>query len=364
MPRHLAQVLVSSVFCCLAMTAAAQTTAASTESIKPSLTVKLMTPVLQPMANTLVVNGSIAPWAEASVSVEAGGYRLLQVLAQMGDTVKKGQLLAKLSTDSVRAELEVVKALVAEAEANSAEAVAVAAKTREDEKTGSLSSVQLVQIYSQEKAALARVRAAKAKQLSVELLLKETDVVSPDDGVISVKTAMLGAVVPQGGELFRLIRQGRLEWRAELSSNEIGSIQPGMAVLLAGQVRGVVRQVAPTIDPASRIALVYVDIAADQAARAGLRAGAYARGEFLVGRSVAQISVLQSALVQRDGFSYAFVLGANNKVKQVKVQTGSRVQIGGVDWIAIKQGLKSGDQVVASGAAFLADGDTVKVAKP
>ncbi len=364
MRRYLAPAVVLTLLCCLAVSAIAQTAAGNTTGVKPALAVKLMMPAMQPMANTLVANGSIAPWAEASVSVEAGGYRLLQVLAQMGDTVKKGQLLAKLSTDSARAELEVAKALVAESEANSAEAVAVAGKAREDEKSGTLSTVQLVQIYSQEKAALARVRAAKAKQVSAELLLKETDVVSPDDGVISVKTAMLGAVVPQGGELFRLIRQGRLEWRAELSSNEIGSIQPGMTVLLAGQVRGVVRQVAPTIDPASRIAIAYVDIAAEQALRAGLRSGAYARGEFLVGRSIAQLSVLQSALVQRDGFSYAFVLGTNNKVTQVKVQTGARVQIAGVDWIAIKQGLKSGDQVVASGAAFLADGDTVKVAKP
>jgi RND family efflux transporter MFP subunit len=364
MLRHLAQMLVTSIMYCLTFGAVAQSPTASPVLAKPALAVKLVTPSMQSMTSLLVANGSIVPWAEASVSVGAGGYRLIQVLGDMGETVKKGQLLASLSTGSARAELEVAKAIVDEAEANSAEAVAVAAKARENEKDSTLSSVQLVQIFSQEKAAMARVRAAKAKQVSAELLLKETDVVSPDDGVISVKTAMLGAVVPQGGELFRLIRQGRLEWRAELTGSELANIQPGMTVMLAGQVRGVVRQVAPTIDPVSRIALAYVDISAEHAARAGLRPGAYVRGEFAIGKAVAQLSVQQSALLLRDGFSYVFVLGSNNKVTQVKVQTGARLQIGGIDWIAVKQGLKMGDLVVASGGAFLADGDTVKVTKP
>lgn len=363
MLRYYKQRVVASVLCCLALGTAAQTTA-NIAAAKPALAVKLMTPKVQAMTSTLVANGSIAPWAEASVSVETGGYRLLQVLAQTGDSVKKGQLLAKLSTETVALELEAAKAMVAEAEANSAEAVAVATKSRETEKDGSLSSVQLVQIFSQEKAALARVRAARAKQSLAELQVKGTDVLSPDDGLIIGKTAMLGAVVPSGGELFRIIRQGRLEWRAELTGSEIAGVQTGTPVLLAGAVRGVVRQVAPTIDPASRIAIVHVDILADQAARAGLRPGAYARGEFVLGKSVAQLSLPQSALLLKDGFSFVFLMGNNNKVIQTKVETGARLQISGTDWVGIRQGLKSGDQVVVSGAAFLADGDTVKVSGP
>jgi hypothetical protein len=83
-----------------------------------------------------------------------------------------------------------------------------------------------------------------------------------------------------------------------------------------------------------------------------------------MGKAVAQQSVPQTAVVLRDGFSYVFVLGAQNKVSQVKVQTGAHAKVAGLDWVAITQGLKADARVVASGAAFLADGDTVKVSQP
>ncbi len=334
------------------------------KAAKPALTVRLMTPSMQNLPQTFAANGSIAAWAEASVSAEMGGSRLVQVNAQVGDSVKKGQILAKFATENSRIELELAKAQVAEAEASAADAVASAERARAIEREGFYSAAQLTQIFSQEKAAIAKVRAAKIKVVGAELVLKETDVIAPDDGVISSKTAMLGAVVPVGTELFRMIRQGRLEWRAELTSSEIATIKPGMAVLLSGDVQGRVRQIAPTIDPASRTAIAFVDISALQATRAGLRAGSYARGDFVMGKAVAQQSVPQTAVVLRDGFSYVFVLGAQNKVSQVKVQTGAHAKVAGLDWVAITQGLKADARVVASGAAFLADGDTVKVSQP
>lgn len=345
---------------------------------KPALTIKWVQPTAQVMSRTLAANGSIAPWAEAVVSAEVGGHRLLQVLAQVGDSVKKGQILAKLSTEGARIEVELAKAQVAEAEAAAADAVASAERARAIEREGFYSAAQLSQIFSAEKAAIAKVRAAKVKQVSAELSLKETDITAPDDGVISQRAATLGAVVPLGTELFRLIRQGRLEWRAELTSSEIASVRPGMAVTLSAQgsgaaVQGKVRMIAPTIDPASRTALAFVDLSAREAARAGLRVGSFARGELLLGAAAAVQSVPQSALVLRDGFSYVFVQGAASgaasgaglsKVVQTKVQTGAQAKINGVDWVAIVGGLKSDAKVVASGAAFLADGDTVKVSQP
>ena len=103
MLRHLAQMLVTSIMYCLTFGAVAQSPTASPVLAKPALAVKLVTPSMQSMTSLLVANGSIVPWAEASVSVGAGGYRLIQVLGDMGETVKKGQLLASLSTGSARA---------------------------------------------------------------------------------------------------------------------------------------------------------------------------------------------------------------------------------------------------------------------
>jgi len=166
----------------------------------------------------------------------------------------------------------------------------------------------------------------------------------------------IGAVVPSGVELFRLIRQGRLEWRAEVAASELALIRPGQAVQVtaagAAAVPGRVRMVAPTVDAATRNGLVYVDLPQPGAIKAGM----FARGEFRTGSSSA-LTLPQGAVLLRDGFSYVFKLGADNKVTQAKVGVGRRVG----ERIEITTGLDAGTRVVASGAGFLADGDTVRV---
>jgi RND family efflux transporter MFP subunit len=123
-------------------------------------------------------------------------------------------------------------------------------------------------------------------------------------------------------------------------------------------VEGRVRVLAPTVDPATRTALVYVDLP-PEAAEVGLRAGAFARGQIELARAPA-LTLPQSAVVLRDGFSYVFRLGDDAKVMQTKVVTGRRQG----ERIEILSGLARDARVVASGAGFLADGDAVRVVAP
>jgi RND family efflux transporter MFP subunit len=164
-------------------------------------------------------------------------------------------------------------------------------------------------------------------------------------------------VVGVGTELFRLIRQGRIEWRAEVTAAEIGRITLGAPVQVTAasgqQLQGKVRMVAPSVDAQTRNALVYVDLPAQTGSA---RAGMFAKGEITLGQSPA-LTVPQTAVVVRDGFSYVYTLGADQKVSQVKVQTGR--QSG--DRVEVLGGLKSDARVVASGGAFLNHGDTVRV---
>jgi RND family efflux transporter MFP subunit len=180
--------------------------------------------------------------------------------------------------------------------------------------------------------------------------------VAPDDGVISARTAAVGQVVQPGNELFRLIRQQRLEWRAEVPAGELQRIRPGMPVRIttpAGQaVSGRVRVVAPTVDAQTRNGLVYVDLARGDEARAGM----FARGEFELGRAQA-LTLPQAAVVSREGYSYAFRVEADGRVRQAKVQVGRRLG----DRIEIVSGLDANAAVVATGAGFLSDGDLVHV---
>jgi RND family efflux transporter MFP subunit len=203
------------------------------------------------------------------------------------------------------------------------------------------------------------VAAAKATLAQQNLRLKYTKVVAPDSGIISARSATVGAVVGVGTEMFRLIRQGRLEWRAEVVANDIARIKPGTRVLVkaanGSEVAGKVRMVAPTIDAQTRTALVYVDLPPSLSSNAPLKAGMFAGGEFELGESGA-MTVPQQAVAVRDGFSYVFRLNPDNRVSQLKVSTGRRLG----DRIEVVGGLAPEAQIVVSGAGFLNDGDLVR----
>jgi RND family efflux transporter MFP subunit len=282
----------------------------------------------------------------------------------VGDSVKKGQVLASFATESVQADVSLARAAVAEAQANAAEAAANAERARAVQGTGALSAQQINQYLTQEQTAKARVASAQAQLDSQTLRLKQTQALAPDAGIISSRTTSVGAVMGAGNEMFKLIRQGRLEWRGEVTSNELERVKVGTGVTLmsptGAQVKGRVRSLAPTVDAVTRNGLVYVDMletmGSGKAAVNSFKPGMFARGEFELGSSNA-LTVPQTAVVVRDGFSYVYRVGQDKRVTQLKVQTGRVVG----DHIEIQSGVKPEDQLVASGGSFLSDGDLVRV---
>lgn len=332
---------------------------------RPTLSVTVIEPELRNLPQTLSANGSIMAWQEAIIGAEVSGLRLASVNAQVGDKVHKGQVLALFADDSVQAEVAQSRALLAEAQAAHADASLNADRARKISSSIALSAQQVGQYLTSEKTAEARVASAKAALDAQLVRLHHTKVLASDDGVISSRSATLGAVAAPGQELFRLIRQNRLEWRGEVTAAEMNQLKTDLSVSVTvpdvGTVIGTVRSLAPSLDFQSRNGLVYVDL--PNAAEQGLRAGMFARGEFELSSSNA-LTVPQEALSLREGFSYVFRLSEQNgdlaKANQIKVQLGRRQD----NRIEIISGINSGDRLVASGAAFLADGDTVKVVAP
>ena len=327
---------------------------------KPALTVTVVKPHTTPLPIRLAANGNIAAWQEASVGSESNGLRLADVLVNVGDQVRAGQVLATFASESVEADVAQARASLMEAEANAADAAANAARARTLQSTGALSEQQINQYLTMEQTAKAKVAAARATLAAQQLRRKHVQVVAPDSGIISARSATVGAVVPAGTELFRLIRRGRLEWRAEVTSSELGRLKTGtpatVVAVNGAELKGKVRMVGPTVDPQSRAAIVYVDLGAPAGNTPPARAGMFARGEFDLGSSSA-LTVPQQAVVLRDGFSYVFRLGPDNRVQQVKVKTGRRI----ADRVEILEGIKPDAQVVVSGAGFLNDGDLVRL---
>ena len=332
---------------------------AETTEQKAALTVTVVQPEQQNWKQTFTANGNIAAWQEVVIGSELSGQRLTRVNVNVGDEVKRGQVLAEINSDTIRADLAAAKASYAEAQAVLADAVTNNKRIQQLRNTGAISAQELTQYQTSQATAQARLDASRAQIESNQLRLAQTQVISPDNGVISARTATVGSLAQTGQELFRLIRDHRLEWRAEVTTSDLYKLKQGMNVRIFSPdpaqpaITGKVRIIAPVIDPKTRYGLVYVDLPATQAVRMGM----FVKGEFDLGEKPA-LTIPQTALLLRDGFAYVFIVGKNNRVAQQKVTVGRRL----ADRVEILD-LPANVKLVASGTGFLTDGDLVTVAK-
>lgn len=342
-------------------TAAASSGTAATASVTPALTITTTPPQRQAWPRTLGAQGSISAWQEAVIGPEVGGMRIAEVRVNVGDVVSRGDILATLVPTTLVNDLATQDASLAEARAALAEAGANAARARKLQDTGAISSQQVNQYLTAEQTARARVSAAEARLRTDRLRLSQASLQAPDDGVISVRLATPGAVAQAGQELFRLIRGGRLEWRAEVPAADLGRISVGLPATVVlpdgSEVQGSTRVISPIVDPMTRNGVVYVDLP-PTATKA--RAGMFARGRFDIGQAEA-LTLPAAAVTVRDGHALVYRLqreaGRDDRVVATRVGTGRRQG----DRIEITEGLDANAAVAATGVGFLADGDVVSV---
>jgi RND family efflux transporter MFP subunit len=318
---------------------------ATNAQVAPALTVTVTSAQRAIWSESVAASGVIAPWQEASVGAQIGGHQLTEVRVNIGDQVKRGQVLARFDTAMLRAEEAQLLARYEQANVNSRRAADLQA-------AGAISDQEVLALATEAKSATALLA---AKQLE----LRYASVVAPDDGVISARTATLGAVASPGQELFRMIRKNRLEWRGELTAAQLEGVAAGQTINLqlpdGSQAQAKVRQIAPSMDTQSRLAIVYADLAPGSHARAGM----YVNGEIALAETPA-LTVPAECVVVRDGRSYVVQLddAAMPAVKLLAVTPGRRHD----DAIEILSGLSGKERLVRRGAGFLNDGDVVQVA--
>lgn len=322
-----------------------------------ALTVNVVELRSEPWPVQVRADGGIAAWQEAAVASDGGGQRVTALYADIGDTVRAGQVLAELDTATLLAQLAAQEAEVAQADASLTTAAADARRAEDLRGSGTLTAQQTTQYLSAERTATARLAAARAQLEVQRLALAHSRIAAPDDGVVIARGVVLGGVVQAGGELFRIIRQGRLEWRAEVMADDIGRIRIGQRASLeiqgAGPASGVVRAIAPVLSERTRTAIVYIDLPVGSA-----RAGMFASGTIAVGEPALVLTLPAAAVISRDGRSLVFTVAADDRARECRVEVGRRQG----DLVEIRGGLAAGTRVVAAGAAFLGDGDRVAVA--
>jgi RND family efflux transporter MFP subunit len=331
--------------------------AVAAEGVKSALTVTTVRPEVRVWSERVTASGSVTAWQEAIIGAEIGGLRLADVLVNVGDKVKKGDVLARYADEMVLNGIHQQEAALDEAKAKFADADLKAQRATKLNESGVMSLQDRQQVETVAKTAEAQMKTAEAKLEAEKIRMGYTRVRAIDDGVISSRTATVGAVSQTGSELFRLIRRNKLEWHAELPEQQLQRVRIGQTVIFHpadGQqsVHGVVTRIAPMLDAQSRNGMAYVELPADRSMRAGM----FVQGEFVLGTSDA-LTLPQSSAIMRDGFAYVFRLGKDNRVEQVKVATG---RIRG-ERIEITGGIGADAAIVGLGAGFLMDGDVVRV---
>ncbi|MFA1672149.1 efflux RND transporter periplasmic adaptor subunit [Rhizobium mongolense] len=326
------------------------------QSSATALTVAVEKPAERLWPETVPASGWLKPWHEAISAAEVGGLRITDVLVDVGSVVTKGQPLARLTDDTVRADLRKEEASLATAKADLSKAATNAERARKMKESGVLSDEKIIEYLSTEQTAIAGVESAEALVESQRIKLSQTTIVAVDDGLITSRSAQLGAVVASGTELFRLVRQQRIEWQAEVSARYRPLIKEGLAATIHRpgdqQMEGMVRLVAPTVSADTGRALVYISLPAGAHPPIGL----YATGQIELGAEPA-LTVPETALVVRDGISYVVAVDGDKRVTRVRVETGRR----NGDEVEILSGLDPSAEVVSTGGAFLSDGALVRV---
>lgn len=324
---------------------------------RSTLTVTTTAPQMTEWPQELRASGALAAWQEMVVSAEVGSLRITELSVDVGSVVARGQELVRLSQDSVRAELRKQEASVAQAKATLAQAQADAKRARLVKDSGALSDQKITEYLIAEETARASLASAEAGLESARITLARTSIKAADDGVVTSRSATLGTVVSAGTELYRLLRQGRVEWQAELDARQVDLVRPGQKARLTlpggGRVEGEVRMVSPTLNAGTSRAIAYVALPAG----GGARVGNYASGVIELDAKPA-LTLPQSAIVLRDGRSYVFTVGGDNRTTRLPVTCGRRRG----DRVEVLTGLEAQTRVVESGGAFLADGALVTVA--
>jgi RND family efflux transporter MFP subunit len=331
----------------------------------------------------VAITGTLVAREEAMVNPRVNGQQIISVLADVGDLVKKGQLLAELDRETLdvqaaqaSAELERSKAAVAQAKAQlalSAAKLSSATITYERDKTllstGTVTKAKFDQSDTAYRTAQAseaatkqglavveaQVQQARIRQRLATLNLSYTRITAPAAGMISSRNASLGEVASVGPKpLFRIIRDNQIEVKSDVIETDIARIEIGDSVTLniagVGRVAGTVRQISPRVDPKTRLGEVRVSLPSDQRQRVGIFASGYISTTRFSG-----IGVPASAILTDANGEFAQLVDKSGIVHKQSVKTG-------LLWKGmreIREGLSKGDVILLLAGAFFQDGDHV-----
>ena len=344
----------------LGLAACDQGDKAKAKTTKPSQTasqtVSVAVVTVQSLPRIINASGTVTPWEEVPVGAETGGLTAVSVNAEEGQVVRQGQVLVALNDTMLRAQLRQQEASVASAKATLAEAQAALGRSRELQAKGYLSQASLDTAIARQQTATAQLEAADASRNETLARLGQAAIRAPVSGLISRRSVTKGQIVSPGTELFRIVRDGRLELDAEIPEADLLALRAGMPATVTsdqvGQTTGTIRIVTSEVNTQTRVGLARISLAPGS----GFRSGMFARAQIAAGAQPAP-TIPTAAILYRQNQPGVFVVGANNHVQFRRIDILAR----NADRTAAN-GLNPGERVVVEGAGFLGEGDGVRIA--
>jgi RND family efflux transporter MFP subunit len=323
--------------------------------------VSVLVPGKQAVTSSVSFTGAIAARYDMPIANEGDTGRIVAVLVEAGDHVKRGQLLAKIDDSVLVQQVNRLEATLEQARAQSALSAAEYRRAEGVAAAGALSAEDIEKRRATSVTDAANVKVVAAQLAEAQARLSRTRITAPVDGVVLTRKAEVGQIANPGGDvLFRVESGGEIEMRGQIAEQDLAQVKVGQAatVYLTGLTRpfnGAVRLLGAIIDPATRLGDIRITLQSDPA----LRPGAFARAVVTIDK--AQRAVLPQTAVLADGNgSYVLIVNSADRVERRPVRVAGTNETG----VIIAEGLTGNERVVATAGGFLRDGETVKVAPP
>ena len=344
--------------------------AAAASTSDSAMRVNVVTIGKQKATPTLHLTGTVVAKEDVAVGTALSGLKILEVNADVGQRVEKGQVLARLDSVNVQAALRQSEMALAKARSN---LNARQAEWREAQATfnrylplaneGAVTPQELDQQRLRLESAQANVQAARAEIAQLQSQLTDSrhqrakaEITAPVSGIISQRAAEAGALTGSDA-LFHIIQDGKMELAANATADELSVLKTGMPakVRVRGQhepLSGSIRLISPQMDSGTRLGTVRIALEKQPA----LQNGAYGEAEVqLPTQESAAALPVQAVSFADDGQAFVMLVGADNRVKRQAVNIGRQ----NAEWVEILSGAQAGVRVVKNAAAFVSDGDLI-----
>lgn len=309
----------------------------------------------------LPLTGQLRPVHQALVRAKVAG-EVMEMRVREGETVKAGQLLARIDASEYQARLDERLATLAANRATWENNERTRKNNEELLRKNFISQQAYDNTQANSAVAQAQVKAAEANVVLAQKSIDDTRVRAPWAGLVAERAAQVGDKAAVDMKLLTLVDLSRMEIEAGVPAGDIPSVSAGQEVVFRVEgfgersFGGRIARIAPQAAAGSRSIMVYIDIPNVDGA---LKGGMFAKGLLTLSRSESVTAVPIAALREERGETVVYAI-RDGRLARVPVTVGARNEEAG--WAEVGGSIAPGTEVVKTNLGALQPGIGVRLA--